>query len=148
MTTRGIRNNNPLNIRRGTSKWQGLADEQKDSAFCQFQEQKYGWRAAFILICRTYYLKYHLATPYDIISRFAPASENNVDAYVKHVCKISGYSPHSVLPVPAQNPGYWLKLVSAMAIHESGVEGLDYYAMLDGWTMCRESIGLSTDNKL
>ena len=28
--SRGLRNNNPLNIRRNSTKWQGLAEEQKD----------------------------------------------------------------------------------------------------------------------
>ena len=42
--TRGERNNNPGNIRKG-SNWQGLAPEQTDSAFGQFTEAKWGIRA-------------------------------------------------------------------------------------------------------
>ncbi len=52
---RGIRNNNPLNIRRSKDKWQGLRALQTDTAFCQFETMAYGWRAAFVLLTRTYY---------------------------------------------------------------------------------------------
>ena len=57
MLPRGIRNNNPLNIRRSKDQWQGMKKEQTDSAFCQFENLAYGWRAAFKLLTRTYYHK-------------------------------------------------------------------------------------------
>ena len=50
---RGIRNNNPLNIRRSADKWQGLKAQQEDREFFQFSEMKWGWRAAFRLLCHT-----------------------------------------------------------------------------------------------
>lgn len=34
---RGIRNNNPLNIRRSADHWQGMRDEQTDPSFVQFK---------------------------------------------------------------------------------------------------------------
>ena len=55
MLPRGIRNNNPLNIRRGKDQWQGLRAQQTDASFCQFESLEYGWRAAFYLLTRTYY---------------------------------------------------------------------------------------------
>ena len=58
MLPRGIRNNNPLNIRRSKDQWKGLAEAQNDRAFCQFKSLEYGWRAAFYLLTRTYYHKY------------------------------------------------------------------------------------------
>ena len=33
MQPRGIRNNNPLNIRRSTDRWEGAREEQKDKSF-------------------------------------------------------------------------------------------------------------------
>ena len=39
MTTRGIRNNNPLNIRHSKDKWQGIAITQTDKSFVQFQSK-------------------------------------------------------------------------------------------------------------
>ena len=41
---RGIRNNNPGNIKLGTN-WDGLSDEQNDDVFCQFKEPVWGIRA-------------------------------------------------------------------------------------------------------
>ncbi len=62
MLPRGIRNNNPLNIRRSKDKWKGLRAVQADAQFCQFETLEYGWRAAFYLLTRTYYHKYRLST--------------------------------------------------------------------------------------
>ena len=62
MIPRGIRNNNPLNIRRSKDQWQGMKKTQSDSSFCQFETFEDGWRAAFVLLTRTYYHKYRLYT--------------------------------------------------------------------------------------
>ena len=78
--SRGIRNNNPANIRRSATKWAYLKPVQSDKQFCQFLEMRYGIRAFFILM-RTYRYKYGLKTPREIINRFAPASENDVESY-------------------------------------------------------------------
>ena len=67
---RGIRNHNPLNIRRSKDQWKGMAEVQTDRAFVQFKSLEYGWRAAFYLLTRTYYHKYRLYTIRGIISRW------------------------------------------------------------------------------
>ena len=72
MLPRGIRNNNPLNIRRSKDQWQGLKREQTDSQFCQFEDLVYGWRAAFKLLTRTYYHTYRLYTIRAIVNKWAP----------------------------------------------------------------------------
>ena len=46
-TSRGIRNNNPLNIRRSADNWQGAREEQTDQSFVQFKSMAYGYRAAW-----------------------------------------------------------------------------------------------------
>ena len=47
MLPRGIRNNNPLNIRRtAKDQWKGLRAQQTDASFCQFESLEFGWRAA------------------------------------------------------------------------------------------------------
>lgn len=79
--SRGIRNNNPANIRRSATKWAYLKPVQSDKQFCQFLEMRYGIRAFFILM-RTYRYKFGLKTPREIINRFAPASENDVESYL------------------------------------------------------------------
>lgn len=79
-TTRGIRNNNPANIKRSSTRWAYMRSIQSDNKFVQFTEMKYGIRAFFILM-RTYRYKYGLKTPSQIIDRFAPSSENDTNAY-------------------------------------------------------------------
>lgn len=86
---RGLRNNNPLNIRRHSSKWLGEVDSlkgQRDTAFCQFSSLVYGYRAAGKLL-QTYQKKYKLYVLIDIIGKWAPPSENNTRAYADRVAK-------------------------------------------------------------
>lgn len=58
---RGLRNCNPLNIRRTADLWQGLAERQPDPEFFTFRSMAWGYRAAFIVL-RTYCHKYGLRT--------------------------------------------------------------------------------------
>ena len=93
MLPRGIRNHNPLNIRRSKDQWKGMAEVQSDRAFVQFKSLEYGWRAAFYLLTRTYYHKYRLYTIRGIISRWAPSSENDTSAYIANVSRLTGIDP-------------------------------------------------------
>ena len=88
MLPRGIRNNNPLNIRIGNS-WLGEVDKPTDKEFEQFKDMVYGVRAGFILI-RRYIERYHLDTIADIVCRWAPPTENNTPGYFKTVCQRTG----------------------------------------------------------
>ena len=135
---RGIRNNNPLNIRKSKDKWKGLSLTQNDPSFCQFESLEYGWRAAFYLLTRTYYHKYRLYTIRAIISKWAPPCENNSKAYVENVSRLTGIDPDDPIGIPSERPARWIALGMAMAIQENGFESLDYFAMLRGWEMCRQ----------
>ena len=135
---RGIRNNNPLNIRKSKDKWKGLSLTQNDPSFCQFETLEYGWRAAFYLLTRTYYHKYRLYTIRTIISKWAPPCENNSKAYVENVSRLTGIDPDEPIGIPSESPARWIALGMAMAIQENGFESLDYFAMLRGWEMCRQ----------
>lgn len=88
-TPRGLRNNNPLNIRRSPSKWLGEVDilsGRRDTVFCQFNSLVYGYRAAGKLL-RTYQTKYKLYVLSQIIGRWAPPNENNTRAYATRVAQ-------------------------------------------------------------
>ena len=137
MLPRGIRNNNPLNIRRSKDQWKGLADAQTDHAFCPFKSLEYGWRAAFYLLTRTYYHKYRLYTIRTIIRRWAPPGENNTEAYIANVSRLTGIDPDEPIGIPSERPSRWMMVGVAMAIQENGTDSLDYFAMLRGWEMCR-----------
>ena len=89
--TRGLRNNNPLNIRRvAGTKWKGQAAEQKDKEFVQFESLDWGIRAAFCIL-ETYRRKYKAVCIEDIINRWAPPSENDTKKYVETVCRLTGF---------------------------------------------------------
>lgn len=114
---RNMRNNNPLNIRKSSIKWEGLADEQKDKSFATFVSPEYGYRAAFKIL-KTYSSKYHLVTLHDIISRWAPPSENDTEAYIKFVGGKIDKEPHSVI-TPLDRP----LLIKYMTQMEGGTPG-------------------------
>ena len=132
---RGIRNNNPLNIRRSKDRWKGMAEAQTDRAFVQFKSMAWGWRAAFHLLTRTYYHKYRLYTIRGIVTRWAPASENNTKAYIENVARLTGLDPDEHIGIPSLKPARWMMVGAAMAIQECGTASLDYFAMLKGWEL-------------
>lgn len=82
--TRGIRNNNPANIRHSTSSWKGLCDTQTDAQFCQFDAMVFGIRALIITL-RTYVTRRGLYSISEIICRFAPPMENVTKRYILYV---------------------------------------------------------------
>lgn len=114
MATRGIRNNNPLNIRIG-NKWKGLKTPNTDGAFDQFISVQWGYRAAFVIL-RNYINRHKCDTVEKIIKRWAPSNENNTEAYIKSVCNITDFKPDTKIP-----PTYHelSRLVYAMAVVES-----------------------------
>lgn len=136
-TPRGIRNNNPLNIRKSKDKWKGLRAQQQDAAFCQFENMEWGWRAAFWLLTRTYYHTYRLFTIRTIIQKWAPPHENNTASYIANVSKLSGIGADEPIGIPSDQPARWMMLGAAMAIQENGTNSIDYFAMLRGWQLCR-----------
>lgn len=118
MTPRGIRLQNPGNIRKSKDKWQGLAADQPDRDFFKFETPVWGIRAmARILI--NYQDKYDLVTPQDIISRWAPPADlNDTPSYVADVCKRCGWNP--MTPIDVQKYEYMRPLVEAIIWHENG----------------------------
>ena len=141
MEPRGIRNCNPLNIRLSSDKWQGQVLPQRGSgegAFCQFYSMEWGWRAAFVILCRTYYGKYGLKTIRDIVSRWAPAKENNTEAYIRHVSDYTGIAPNKGLGSPQEHPTQWLLVGYAMAVVENG-KALPAVPMLQGFALANQA---------
>lgn len=114
---RGIRSNNPGNIRKGLP-WQGLADDQSsDRDFCVFSDATWGIRAiARILI--TYQDEHNLNTVRSIISRWAPPVENDTWAYVSQVAQALGVGPDDVIDVHSY--AHLEPLVRAIIRHENG----------------------------
>lgn len=132
---RGYRNNNPLNIRKGCN-WQGLSENQSDNAFCVFKGMEWGFRAAFIIICKTYFNK-RKVTIRQIISSWAPPNENNTSLYVMQVCKASGLKPDMILPRPsALTMGVYCNIVKSMTQIENGYWDPKYIsALFEGYQL-------------
>jgi hypothetical protein len=119
--TRGIRNNNPGNIRKGTDRWQGLAPskQQTDPAFWIFTGAAWGIRAIAVTL-RTYQTKHGLKTLRAMIGRWAPATENATDAYVEDVARRVGESPDAEVSLDDQ--ALLRGVVVAIIRHENGVQ--------------------------
>jgi hypothetical protein len=76
---------------------------------------EWGLRAAFCIL-RTYRDKHKANCIEDIITRWAPPSENDTDAYIKAVCKLTGFGGKERLTEKD-----WPRLVAAMARQECGI---------------------------
>lgn len=114
---RGIRNNNPGNLRRSGDPWQGLADRQGDVEFFTFETAIYGIRAlARTLI--SYQDKHGLRTIRQIISRWAPPNENNTNAYIRAVATEVGQDADQILDMHRFD--HLLPLTKAIIRHENG----------------------------
>lgn len=111
---RGIRNNNPGNIRHGAD-WRGMRATQTDPAFVQFETPEYGIRALFRTL-RTYYDLHGLRTVRQIIGRWAPPNENDTEAYVQAVARSVGVAPSEPLEMSRHFPA----LMKAIIAHENG----------------------------
>lgn len=120
--TRGIKNNNPGNIERNTIKWQGMAPDQSgDSRFIVFADPKWGIRAIAKILNN--YAKGDVDTIKEIISKWAPPSENNTQAYINAVAAEVKKDPNVELddPVTKRIPSYIMaELVHAIIMHENG----------------------------
>ena len=128
---RGYRNNNPLNIDYNVrNQWKGQLGIEPESPkykqrFALFSSMPYGYRAALVLM-RNYISKYGCNTVEKIINRWAPPSENNTLAYIKHVCDYSGLTPDTV--VARNDKDTLTKMAYAMSIIENG--NTEYTRML------------------
>lgn len=120
---RGIRNNNPLNIRRGNN-WIGERPHQSDPAFEQFVSMEYGLRAGFIIL-RNYITGRGGKTPcFDtiekIIRRWAPPTENVTEKYIDFVCRQTGL--HRCQKIDFLDRDTMVKIVAAMCQLENGTK--------------------------
>lgn len=127
---RGIRNNNPGNIRWGAD-WQGLKKDGKaqDPSFCVFTSPEYGIRALAKLL-KNYQRLYGLNTPRKIINRYAPPNENQTQAYIQSVAQQLGVQPDTL--VDLNEEGVLIIFVKAIIRHENGIQPYDTDTILRG----------------
>jgi len=111
---RGIRNNNPLNIRTSASNWKGKIGVD-DKGFVIFDTMENGIRAAIKNIKKHY--DTGADTLYVLINRWAPPSENDTNQYIDKVTYRTGLAHDFVFPF---DRGHVTKIVDAMAEVENG----------------------------
>lgn len=121
MLTRGIRNNNPGNIRVTGIQWDGEVDSLQpvddEIVFEEFRRPWWGIRALAVNL-RTYQRKWGCRTLREIISRWAPGHENPTGAYMKHVARVVGAMPDEPLDLADYNTMH--NLVAAIVEFENG----------------------------
>ena len=116
MKPRGLRNNNPLNIRHSSDRFQGET-QGNDKAFKTFVSMPFGYRAAFVTLA-TYNLR-GWNTVEKIVSHWAPQSENNTACYIANVVKWSGIP--RTMELSLSDGADYMMLVAAMSAVENGV---------------------------
>lgn len=117
MTPRGIRLENPGNIRRGPTAWVGESTLQDDPDFLRFDKPEYGLRALMKILI-TYQSKDEVEHVQGMISRWAPPEENDTEAYIKDVAAHVGVKPLDYIDVEV--PENLIRLAQAITYHENG----------------------------
>ena len=131
---RGIRNNNPGNIRHGQN-WQGLNPEGRniDPAFCVFKSPVFGIRALAKVLMN--YKKIHgLNTVRQIISRYAPPNENQTKAYIQTVAQQIGVYPDTVIDI--EERGILTVFIKAVIRMENGIQPYSDEVIQQGIDLC------------
>lgn len=116
--SRGLSNNNPGNIRKSPTKWQGEKVPSTDPAFKQFTSMAYGYRAMLKLL-QNYSRLNGCKTVSQMINRWAPPCENHTDNYIRAVCVGAGVQPDQVVDV--YNRNIICRIAAAMSRVENGV---------------------------
>lgn len=129
---RGLRNNNPGNIRINGDLFQGEVRPSRDIEFKQFETMAYGYRAMFRILTN-YYTRYRLTTIRQMITRWAPPEDkNNTDAYIKAVSDYAGIPADD--PIDIRSREQMIRIVAGMSRVENGVDA-DMSDVIAGWNL-------------
>lgn len=129
--SRGLRNNNPGNIRNSSTVWIGEVTPSNDKSFKQFKSMAYGYRATIKLL-QNYRKIHNCQTVSDFIKRWAPPSENNTSGYISRVCS-EMQVPNTYIP-DIEDKNTMCAFAAAISLVENGVPAImeDVYA---GWEL-------------
>ena len=143
---RGIRNNNPLNIRRNNTVWQGMKPIVTDHSFVEFKSMAWGYRAAWRILFNYFYRFVSEKKPFNvttIIHRWAPPCENDTQAYIGTVLRLTGLGGKENLVSPLEPQGVWKlsSIIAAMTVVENGIkpEEVDIKAIKRGYYLAFHS---------
>ena len=119
--SRGLRNNNPGNIRRSRVRYKGEVRPSRDPEFKEFSSMAYGYRAMFVLL-DTYRSRYGLSTIRQMLNRYAPPSENFTEGYIRFVSEKTGIAPDEIVNSRAARD--MVPIVAAMSQIENGTSAI------------------------
>lgn len=134
---RGIRNNNPGNLKEpptDTTRWVGERATNDDPIFEEFATAEYGIRALALTLLN-YSRWYGLNTVEKIIGRFAPASENDTAGYAAFVARLLGVGISTPINVDNVLP----ELVKAIIQFENGQQPYSSATVSAGVQMARQA---------
>lgn len=120
---RGIRNNNPGNLVKTAIKWRGKIphDKNTDPRFEQFENLSWGIRAMSMDVLND--IKKGKNTLRDLITEYAPPSENDTAAYIKLVSDQTKISPDAIIK---PTPEILSAIVAAKIRVENGAKAKQY----------------------
>jgi hypothetical protein len=124
---RGIRNNNPGNLRKSAVKWIGKVANPLDTAFESFGSMQAGIRAA-VSNAHTHWNR-GKNTVSELITIWAPPHENDTAKYVETVAKAAGISSQKEFVFG--NNETTAKIMFAIFVHENGQIAKDYIKLSD-----------------
>jgi len=128
---RGLRNNNPGNIRINKDHFQGEIKPSQDEAFKQFVSMPYGYRAMLKML-QNYKKNRGLRNLKEWINRWAPENENNTKAYVRSVATWCNIPDDQEIDISDKQ--MMCKIVAAMSKMENGQDAI-WEDVLKGWDL-------------
>ena len=129
--SRGLRNNNPGNIRRSSVRYKGEVRPSRDREFKEFESIEYGYRAIFVLL-DTYRKRYGLNTIRTMLMRYAPPTENYTTTYIEFVARRTGIGADT--PLNTRHMRDMVPIVAAMSEIENGVAA-NISQVEEGWRL-------------
>jgi len=121
LSSRGFRNNNPLNIKQFNNDWLGEIGD--DGTFVKFSSLPYGYRAAMKLMSN-YKRKYAVDTFRTLIYRWSATDKETYLSFV--VSRVSERTGINYVPddyIDLDDPDYLYYLLEAMTELENGATG-------------------------
>ncbi|YP_009949118.1 internal virion protein with endolysin domain [Enterobacter phage EcpYZU01] len=114
MASRGVRNNNPGNIRKSKDQWEGATGD--DGEFVTFDSPESGARAMAKNLMS--YGRQGYDSIEKILNRYAPPSENDTQSYIDSIVAATGIPATQSLDL--NDPDTLVTLSQAMSFHETG----------------------------
>lgn len=116
--SRGLRNHNPGNIRRSEELFRGEVTPSRDAEFKEFETMAYGYRAIFVVL-DSYRRRHGLTTIRSMIERYAPASENFTEGYIRYLTRRTGIAHEEAIDTRSAKD--MIPIVAAISEIENGV---------------------------